>query len=463
MRIRPTLRHACAALVGVLAVGAGGPGARAQSLIESLSATYNSNPDLLAGRALLRQTDESLAQAVANWRPRVTLSVEYNKIQADSLPIVRANTYQILNGRTTLLQVTQPVFRGGKTVADTKAARANIQAQRAVLADTEQSVLQQAIQAYADLVRDLGIVDARRNNVRVLVQQLDATRERFRVGELTITDVSQAEARLEGGKADLVLAEAQIRIDEAAFQRVTGQRPTRLGDLPLIGALPASEEEAVALAMDAGPRAVSAQHRISAANYGVNSAVGDLLPQVNVVGLVQYQQDLQFIGDQYYQYGVRLQATVPIYQNGSEWSRVRQAKQLVGQRRNELDSARRQQAENVIRFWRNLDSARSRVASFQAQVRANEVALNGVRQEALVGSRTTLDVLNAEQELLNSQVNLITARRDVQVNYYGVLSGIGRLTARTLGLPVEYYDEERYYNDVGSRWIGLGGDSGGKK
>lgn len=463
MRIRPTFRHACAALMGVLAVGAGGPGAGAQSLIESLSATYNSNPDLLAGRALLRQTDESLAQAVANWRPRVTLSVEYNKIQADSLPIVRANTYQILNGRTTLLQVTQPIFRGGKTVADTKAARANIQAQRAVLADTEQSVLQQAIQAYADLVRDLGIVDARRNNVRVLVQQLDATRERFRVGELTITDVSQAEARLEGGKADLVLAEAQIRIDEAAFQRVTGQRPTRLGDLPLIGALPASEEEAVALAMDAGPRAVSAQHRISAANYGVNSAVGDLLPQVNVVGLVQYQQDLQFIGDQYYQYGVRLQATVPIYQNGSEWSRVRQAKQLVGQRRNELDSARRQQAENVIRFWRNLDSARSRVASFQAQVRANEVALNGVRQEALVGSRTTLDVLNAEQELLNSQVNLITARRDVQVNYYGVLSGIGRLTARTLGLPVEYYDEERYYNDVGSRWIGLGGDSGGKK
>jgi len=158
-----------------------------------------------------------------------------------------------------------------------------------------------------------------------------------------------------------------------------------------------------------------------------------------------------------------LQATVPIYQNGSEWSVIRQAKELVGQRRNELDSARRTAAENVIRGWRNLDSARSRVNSFTAQVKANDVALNGVRQEAMVGSRTTLDVLNAEQELLNSQVSLITARHDVQVSFYTVLSGIGRLTARTLGLPVEFYDEEKYYKEVGSRWIGDWGGSSGSK
>ena len=184
-----------------------------------------------------------------------------------------------------------------------------------------------------------------------------------------------------------------------------------------------------------GPRAVNAQYRISAASYSVNNAVGDLLPQVNLVGVVQTQFDLQVPTDRYYTYGVRLQATVPIYQNGSEWSRIRQAKELVAQRRNELDSARRAQAENVIRAWRQLDSSRSRVTSFEAAVRANEVALNGVRQEALVGSRTTLDVLNAEQELLNAQVNLIRARHDVQVYYYSVLSNIGRLTARTLTLP----------------------------
>jgi outer membrane protein len=460
MRIRPFLRPACAAVVGALAAGLAMPvlvlpgGVQAQSLIESLSTTYNSNPDLLAGRATLRQTDETLAQAVANWRPRISLSLEYNRIQADSFPRLRTPTFNELNGRTVLATVTQPLFRGGKTVADTAAARANIQAQRALLMDTEQTVLLNAVTSYADLIRDRGIVDVRRNNVRVLTEQLTATRERFRVGELTVTDVAQAEARREQANADLVLAEANVRISEAAYQRTVGQLPGTLGDLPLIGAIPGSEDEAIALAMDLGPRAVSAQHRIAAAAYGVNSAVGDLLPQVNLVGFIQQTADVTTPTDQFYTYGVRVQATVPIFQNGTEWSRIRSAKELVGQRRNELDSARRLAAETVIRAWRNLESSRSRVVSFSAAVRANETALNGVRQEALVGSRTTLDVLNAEQELLNSQVNLIIARHDVQVSYYGVLSGIGRLTARALALPVEYYDEERYYNEVGSRWIG---------
>jgi outer membrane protein len=462
MRIRPSLRQTGAALVSALVVATGASStAWSQSLVEAMAASYNSNPDLLAGRALLRQTDETLQQAVSNWRPKVTLSAELNKIEADSVPIAKTSSYFILNGKTTLLSVTQPLFRGGKTVADTKTAQANIQAQRAALANTEETVLLQVATAYSNLVQDLGIVDVRRNNVRVLVQQLDATRERFRVGELTITDVSQAEARLEQAKADLVLAEAQIRIDEAVYVHVVGQKPGKMGELPLFGALPASEEEAVSLAMNSGPLPVSAQYRISAANYGVNSATAALLPQVNLVGYIQQQFDLSVPTDAYNQYGVRLQATVPIYQNGSEWSTIRQAKELVGQRRNELDSARRTAAENVIRAWRNLDSARSRVNSFTAQVKANEVALNGVRQEALVGSRTTLDVLNAEQELLNSQVSLITARHDVQVSFYTVLSGIGRLTARTLGLPVEFYDEEKYYKEVGSRWIGLWNQSPG--
>jgi TolC family type I secretion outer membrane protein len=464
MRIRPGLRLARAAMLCALAAGLGATGsAQAQSLIEALSTTYNSNPDLLAGRAILRQTDETLAQAVANWRPRVTLSMEYNKLEQDNYSILRAPSFFILNGRFTTLTLTQPIFRGGKTVADTKAAQANIQAQRATLADTEQNVLLAAVTSYADLVQNIAIADARRNNVRVLIQQLDATRERFRVGELTITDVSQAEARLEGARADLVQAEAQIRISEAGYQRVIGQAPGRLGEMPLIGGLPISEDEAISLSMDYGPRAVTAQYRISAASYGVNSAIGNLLPQINVVGVIQQQFDLQVPTDQYYTYGVRVQATVPIYQNGSEWSQVRQAKELVAQRRNELDSARRAQAENVIRAWRQLDASRSRVTSFEAAVRANEVALNGVRQEALVGSRTTLDVLNAEQELLNSQVSLVQARHDVQVAYYGVLAGIGRLTARTLSLPVEYYDEERYYKEVGSRWVGWGNPEQGPK
>src|SRR5215467_2927587 len=301
MRIRPIVRLARAAILCALAAGLGAaPAARSQSLIAALSTTYNSNPDLLAARAVLRQTDETLAQAVANWRPRVTLSVEYNKVEADSFPIRTTNSFFILNGRFTTLQIVQPLFRGGKTVADTKQPQANIQAQRAALADTEQTVLLAAVTSYADLVQNIAIADARRNNVRVLIQQLDATRERFRVGELTITDVSQAEARLEGARADLVQAEAQVRIAEAAYQRTIGQRPGRLGEMPFIGGLPVSEEEAISLAMDYGPRAVSAQYRISAANYGVNSAISVLLPQVNLVGAIQQQFDLQTPNDQFY-------------------------------------------------------------------------------------------------------------------------------------------------------------------
>ena len=203
MRIRPRLSHACIAAGLALAVGVGLPQrAQSQSLIQALSTTYNSNPDLLAGRALLRQTDESLAQAVANWRPRVSLSLNFNKNIDANYPMLapgvpQAPTFGTLNGKSTTLQLTQPLFLGGTTVANTKQAQANIQAQRAALMNTEQTVLLTAVTSYADVIRDIGIADARRNNVSVLTQQLDATRERFRVGELTITDVSQASGRSE--------------------------------------------------------------------------------------------------------------------------------------------------------------------------------------------------------------------------------------------------------------------------
>jgi len=457
MRTRTSLFRVSALAIGLGAAQAMSPGVAAgQTLIEALSAAYNSNPDLLAARATLRQTDETLTQALSNWRPRISVGAEYNKITLESISTIARPTDFALNGRTLSVTATQPLFRGGQTVADTKAAQANIQSQRALLADSEQIVLLAVATAYADLLRDATILGIRQNNVRVLTQQLDATQARFRVGELTITDVAQSEARLAGARAELVTAEAALRISVAAYQRQVGKTPGRMADLPLLGTLPGTEEETISLAMEAAPRAISAQHRITAANQGVNSAVGTLLPTINLVAFGQQINEQTRPNDQFTSYGMRLQATAPIYQNGTEWSRVRVAKELVGQRRNELDSARRLAAENVVRAWRNLEAAKSRVTSFEAQVRASDVALNGVRQEQLVGSRTTLDVLNAEQELLNAQVQLTTARRDMAVNHYGVLSGVGRLTARALTLPVEYYDEDKYYNEVGWRWFGAG-------
>ena len=320
MRIRPGLSHAFLTAALALAVGLGtAQGVRAQSLIEALSTTYNSNPDLLASRALLRQTDESLAQAVANWRSRVSLAVNLNKNIDANYPKTSANYFNTLNGKSTTVQLTQPLFLGGTTVANTKQAQANIQAQRALLADTERNVLLAALTAYAAVIQNIAIADASRNNVNVLVQQLDATRERFRVGELTITDVSQSEARLEFAKASLVQAETNVRIAEAQYQRTIGVKPIKLGEVPLVGGLPSSEEEAVALAMDGGPLPTNAQYLITAASYGVNSAVGALLPQVNLVGTVQQQFDVVVPGDAYMNYILGIQATIPLYQGGGEW------------------------------------------------------------------------------------------------------------------------------------------------
>jgi TolC family type I secretion outer membrane protein len=297
----------------------------------------------------------------------------------------------------------------------------------------------------------------RRANVNVLQQQLAATNARFQVGELTRTDVAQAESRVARSQSDLTAAEAQAANSRAAYQRVVGQMPgPRMTEAPLMGSVPATEEQSVALAIEQAPRVLAAKHRVSSANYAIDNAVGDLLPTVQVVGTVSRAFESQVRGDHLYSYSIRGQLTVPIYQGGGEYSRVRQAKQTFGQRQNELDSFRRQSAEAAIRAFRLLEAARARVASLGAQVRASQVALDGVRQEAQVGSRTTLDVLNAEQELLDAQVQLVAARRDVVVGHYTLLAETGQLTARQLRLPVEYYDEEKYYRNVRDAWIGLG-------
>jgi TolC family type I secretion outer membrane protein len=441
----------------LLAAAAGLPmgGASAQTLTDAFVSTYNSNPDLLGQRSRLRVVDESVSQALAGWRPVVRGQADYGFERQNSS--IRANRTQDLRPRSYALQVTQPVYRGGKTLAATRGAEADVRAERAVLTDREQAVLLAAVTAYSDVVRDDATVDLRRNNVRVLQEQLDATNARFRVGELTRTDVSQAESRLARSQSDLTAAEAQAANSRAAYQRVVGQRPgPRLQEAPRMGTIPRSEDQAVALAIEHAPRTVAAKHRVTSASYGIDNAIADLLPTAQIVGLVSRGFDNQIKNDHLYSYSIVGQLTVPLYQGGGEYSRVRAAKQSYGQRRNELDSARRQSAEAAIRAYRQFDAARARVESLGTQVRAAAVALDGVRQEAQVGSRTTLDVLNAEQELLDAQVQLVAARRDLVVGHYALLAETGQLTARQLRLPVEYYDEERYYKNVRDSWFGLG-------
>jgi outer membrane protein len=441
----------------LLAAGAVMPlgGAHGQSLIEGLVSTYNSNPDLLAQRARLRVVDETVSQALAGWRPVIRGQGEYGLNEQHSS--VRAPQVQNLRPHSVVLSITQPIYRGGKTTAQVRGAESDVRAERATLMDREQTVLLGTVLAHSDFVRDVATVGLRRNNVRVLQQQLADTNARFQVGELTRTDVAQSESRLALSQANLTGAEAQAANSRAAYQRVTGIVPSpRMQEAPLLNTVPSTEDQSVAIAVEMAPRVSAAKYRVSSADFAIDNAFGDLLPTAQVVGTVSRAFDVTIKNDHLYSYSVRGQLAVPVYQGGAEYSRVRQAKQFLGQRKNELDSARRQSTETAIRAFQQLQSARARLVSLAAQVTAAGVALDGVRQEAQVGSRTTLDVLNAEQELLDAQVQVVSARRDVVVSHYALLAEIGQLTARQLRLPVVFYDDEQYYKNVRDAWVGLG-------
>lgn len=443
-------------LVGVLATLLAQPlsVAQAETITDTLSSAYSTNPDLGAQRARLRQFDENVAQALSNWRPQIRLTGEYGRSW------FRNNTtvlqWQKLHPKAGQIEITQPIYRGGRTVAQTQAAKQDVYAERQALLAQEQTVLLAAATAYSDVVTQEAVVKLRANNVNVLGQQQTATNARFRVGELTRTDVSQAEARLAGAQSDLTLAQAVLAAARANYLRVVGVPPGTLVEAVALGEVPKTEEQAITLAAERNPNVLAASFREAAARYRVDQAIGALLPSVSIVGTATRLYDSNIEGDRVDRAEIVGQISIPIYQGGGEYSQVRAAKQVVGQRRLELDSARRQAIEQATRVWRRLEAERARVRSLTSQINASSVALEGVRQEAQVGSRTTLDVLDAEQELLNARVNLAQTQRDALVQHYTLLAAIGSLSVSALNLPVERYDEEEYYRQNSGRWIGLG-------
>jgi TolC family type I secretion outer membrane protein len=341
-------------------------------------------------------------------------------------------------------------------LAETRAAEADVQSARATLQQKEQDVLLAAVAVYVDVIREEAVLKLQQSNVRVLEQQLTATNARFRVGELTRTDVAQAEARLAGARSDVARAQADLTISRAAYTRIVGNPPTNLVEPKTLGVIPKSEEETVVLAGSKNPNVVAALFRVDAAGSRVDQAFGVLLPTVNLQGSASRAYDQNVNGDRFERFELLAQVNIPLYQNGSEYSRVREAKQLWGQRRLELDNTRRIAIEQATRAWRNYEAELARTKAISAQIDAAGVALEGVRQEAQVGSRTTLDVLNAEQELLNAKVTFVRAQHDAWVAYFQVQAAIGQLTARVLALPVQYYDEEAYYKENRFKWFGLG-------
>jgi outer membrane protein len=354
------------------------------------------------------------------------------------------------------LSVSQTLFNGFQTDNLTRRAESTVYSQRETLRFTELTVLYNAVQAYMNVLSNTATLELNRNNVEVLEEQLRQTRDRFNVGEVTRTDVAQAEARLAGARSQVSAAESALRTSIGIYRQNIGVEPRQLAPgRPLDRFVPPTLDAAIAIGLREHPQIVSAIHAVDAAEAQVKVLEGQLAPQVNLTGTLTQLYDQVGPNTSSFVGFVGGQLRIPIYEGGQTYASIRQAKETVGQTRIQVDQARDQVRAQIVDFWGRLEAAKAQVIAAQAQVQANEVALNGVREEARVGQRTTLDVLNAQQELLTSRVNLIVAQRDRVIYSYGVVQAIGQLTARFTALPVEYYSAKIHYDQVKDLWFGL--------
>ena len=440
------------ALTGLLATGP----VAADTLIDALAAAYQTNPVLQGQRAQLRATDEQVPQALSGWRPNLDAQGSYGAVDTRTDlngGIQTKDSLRPLSGAVTLRQ---NIFAGGRTVNATDRAEASVRAGRATLESVEQTTLLNAVRAYMDVIRDQSVVELNKNNVQVLTRQLEATTDRYRVGELTRTDTAQAEARLSQARSNLTAAEAQLTASRSFYERVVGQMPGTLEKPKDLEGLPQSEEDARRIAEQNNPTLRAARHGEEASRSAINVAKGALLPTFDVQAQYRYGRDPSSTIRDVEESSILGVLTIPLYQSGIEYSQVREAKERNNESRMQVVAALREVDEAVRNAWEVLRASRSRIVSTTEQVRASEIALEGVKQESEVGARTTLDVLNAEQEYLNARVALVSAERDLAVAEYGLLAGMGMLTARNLELPVEYYDPQKNYGEVRNKWIGFG-------
>lgn len=421
--------------------------AEAETLRQALASAYKYNPKIDAERARLRATDEEVARANAGYRPVVTGSADVNYQNTNTRPDSR--TEGTVHPKGYSVNVTQPVFRGFRTLNQVREAEAGVRAGRETLRNIEQQVLLEAVTAYMDVVRDQEIVKLRENNLNVLSKELKATQDRFAVGEVTKTDVAQAQARRAASVSALDLARANLKTSRAAYERVVGHAASGVTQPSAnVKGVPRTLEEAIAVGGKENPNVVAALYREEAARHTVDKIWGELLPEFRLEAQYQNRYDPSRTTDQNEATTVTGRVNVPFYQGGEVHARVRQAKHTHVSRLQEIEQNRSETQATVVSAWSKLQASKAQLVSDQAQVSANQTALAGVREEERVGQRTLLDVLNAEQELLNSQVQLAATQRDLIVNTYTVIASVGRLSAQELGTNSVVYDPEMHYQEV---------------
>lgn len=430
--------------------------AGAETLKQALAQAYQNNPTLNAQRAASRAVDESVPQALSGFRPQVSAGADAGIDWMRTRTKSGITTSGTVRPRGYGVTVTQNVFNGFRTINQTRTAEAQVLGARETLRNTEQNVLLDAVTSYMDVLRDRAIVDLQKQNLEALREQLRATRDRFDVGELTRTDVAQSEARVALAESQLSAAEAALNASRAAFRRDIGVMPRNLSPArPVEHLLPNALNAAIAASEQQHPAIAATRYGVDAASLQVKVAEGELLPIISLEGTVSRRHDPSLTLDSTADASLFGRLTVPLYQGGGEYSRIRQSKETLGQRRLEADVTRDEVRAAVIQSFGLLSASRFQVEAAQAQVDAAQIALNGVQEEFRVGQRTTLDVLNAQAELVNARVSLITAQRDRVVNSYSLLSAIGRLSAEVLRLNVQAYAPETHYNQVRDSWFGV--------
>jgi outer membrane protein len=465
--LRIILRRLVALAAASLAVAVTCTVATADTLEWAIVQAYQNNPSLNAQRAALRAADENVPQALSGYRPKlsVTASGGYNYQSVLSHSVnqqVFPNTVSYNNvaanfaSRSIGATATQTLYNGFQTANRTRQAESQVMGARETLRVTEQQVLLDAATAYMNLLRDQAILDLNRRNVEVLTEQLKQTRDRFNVGEVTRTDVAQAESRLAAGRSQLLQAQSNYVTSQANYRRVIGVDPGRLNPgTPVDRFSPATLPRAIVEGETQSPSVLAAMYGVDIAELAVKISEGALYPNLGLTASATKQWDPLFNINKETNISILGTLTVPIYQGGSEYSAIRQSKETLGQQRLNLDVNRDQARATVVQSWGQLDAAKAQIESTTAQVNAAEIALNGVREEARVGQRTTLDVLNAQQELVNARVALVTAQHDRVVASYTLLAAVGGLSMQRLGLNVMIYDPQVHYQQVRDAWVGV--------
>jgi outer membrane protein len=444
---------------------------RADTLNGALINAYQNNPQLNSQRAVVREIDESVPQALSGYKPTVTTTLQPGWGYSNTVSKVLSSTGVPSYPRTPFISapssagvtVSQTLFNGFQTANQVRQAESNTSAAREALRVVEETVLLNAVTAYMDLLRDQALLEVQRRNVEVVQELLRQTRDRFKVGQVTRTDVAQAEAQLAQGRASVLAAEAQYARSRANYRQFIGVEAGILQPAaPVDRLLPRRLVGAVEIARARHPSVGVAMFGIDAAVLQVKITEGSLYPQARLIGTVEQLWGDQILQTQLQQFNafVAAQVTIPIYNAGptgasDTFSAIRAAKETVGQKRMDLETARDQVQAGVVTTWGQLEAAKAQILATQAQVASAEIALNGVREEARVGQRTTFDILLQQQALVNARTALVTAQHDRIVGSYTLLAAVGELNLPKLGLNIPLYDPMVHYQQVRDAWIGV--------